>query len=267
MRRSGSAGRGITGRLRRPSAAMCVALVALFVALSGGAYAAVTLPDHSVGARQLKTFAVTNPKLAVDSVGSRKIMPGAVGFYRVNRNEVQLRVNGSCAGTDQAITSVSITGTTTCGSTSAVASDSGAGKATTIATGTTPTTVATYSTAGGTAYLAQADPSIEVSGTAADIANAHVTVTCKLAVGTSTSAVTTQTATVDVNPVGDTEYASLPLSVIAPSSPNAETATLSCTQSSTGSTKAPTVAMTGTINALGITPPASTTTTAAAAKH
>ena len=55
-------------------------------------YAAVTLPAHSVGATQLKSFAVTNPKLGVNSVGSRKIMPGAVGFYRVNRNEVQLRV-------------------------------------------------------------------------------------------------------------------------------------------------------------------------------
>ena len=69
-----------------------MALVALFVALSGGAYAAVALPNASVGSAQLKTFAVTNPKLGTNSVGSRKIMPGAVGFYRVNRNEVQLRV-------------------------------------------------------------------------------------------------------------------------------------------------------------------------------
>ena len=72
--------------------------VALFVALSGGAYAAATLPAHSVGATQLKSFAVTNPKLGgVNSVGSRKIMPGAVGFYRVNRTEVQLRLKNACA--------------------------------------------------------------------------------------------------------------------------------------------------------------------------
>ena len=64
-------------RLAPPVAgAMAVALVALFVALSGGAYAAVTIPAHSVGATQLKSFAVTNPKLGVNSVGSRKIMPG-----------------------------------------------------------------------------------------------------------------------------------------------------------------------------------------------
>ena len=58
----------------------------------GASYAAVTLPANSVGAAQLKTFAVTNPKLGTNAVGSRKIKPGAVGFYRVNRNEVQLRV-------------------------------------------------------------------------------------------------------------------------------------------------------------------------------
>ena len=251
------------GLRRRPSAAMSVALVALFVALSGGAYAAVTIPDHSIGANQLKTFAVTNPKLGVNSVGSRKIMPGAVGFYRVNRNEVQLRVNGSCTGTDQAITSVSVTGSTTCGTSSPMESDSGAGKATTIPTGTTATTVASYQAAGGTAYLAQADPSIEVSGTAASIAGAHVTVTCKLAVGTSTTAVDTENVTINVDAAGDPEYASLPLNVVAPSSSNAQGATLSCTQAyATGSsTSAPTVAVTGTIYALGVTPPTATTTT------
>ena len=271
MRKPKSVVRGSVGRLRRPSPAMAVALVALFVALSGGAYAAVALPAHSVGATQLKTFAVTNPKLANNAVGSRKIMPGAVGFYRVNRSEVQLRVTGTCTGAGQAITSVSITGSTTCGSSSPMESDSGAGKATPIATGATPTTVATYQAAGGTAYLAQADPSIEVSGTAGSIAGAHVTVSCRLAVGTSTTAVDSRNVTINVDAAGDTEYASLPLNVLAPSSANAQTATLSCTQTATGSIGAPTVAATGTIYALGVTPTATTTTTttttAAAVKH
>ena len=207
------------GARRRPSAAMVVALSALFVALSGGAYAAVALPKASVGAAQLKTFAVTNPKLGTNSVGSRKIMPGAVGFYRVNRSEVQLRVTGTCAGAGQAITSIGISGSTTCGSSSPVESDSGAGKATTVATGATPTTVATYQAAGGTAYLVQADPSITVSGTG--LAANHVTVTCKLAAGTSTTAVDTSSVTVNVNAAGDTEDTSLPLSLVAPTSANA----------------------------------------------
>ncbi len=261
MRRPGSAARGFAGRLRRPSPAMCVSLIALFLSAGGASYAAVTIPAASVGATQLKTFAVTNPKLGTNSVGSRKIMPGAVGFYRVNRNEVQLRVNGSCTGAGQAITSVSVTGSTTCGSNSPIESDSGAGKATAIASGTTPTTVATYQAAGGTAYLVQADPSIEVSGTAATVAGAHVTITCKLAAGTSTSAVDTENVTAHVDAAGDSEYTSLPLRVLAPTSNNAETIALSCTQTASGSTTAPTVTATGTIYSLGVTPATTTTST------
>ena len=267
MRKPSSVLRSSARRLRRPSPAMAVALVALFLSAGGASYAAVTLPNHSVGAKQLKTFAVTNPKLAVNAVGSRKIMPGAVGFYRVNRNEVQLRVTGSCTGANQAITSISITGSTTCGtsSSSPVESDSGAGKATTIPTGTTPTTVASHQIAGGTAYLVQAAPSIEVSGTAAAIGGAHVNVACKLAAGPSTTAVDMRNLTINVDASGDPEYASLPLSVIASTAANAETATLSCTQTSTGSASAPTIAATGTIYAIGVSP--TTTTTTAAVKR
>lgn len=268
MRRASPTLRGLAGRIRRPSPAMGVALVALFLSAGGASYAAVSLPAHSVGAKQLRTFAVTNPKLGADSVGSRKIMPGAVGFYRVNRNEVQLRVMGSCTGANQAITSISVTGTTTCGtsSSSPAESDSGAGKATIIPTGSTPTSVAGYSLAGGTAYLAQADPSVEVSGTAAGIAHAHVTVTCKLAVGTSTTAVDTENATLNVDSAGDPEYTSIPLRVLAPTSAIAETAALSCTQTTTShsSTSAPTVTATATIYALAVTPAIAST---AAVRH
>lgn len=267
MRRASSALRGLAGRIRRPSPAMGVALIALFLSAGGASYAAVSLPAHSVGATQLRSFAVTNPKLGVRSVGSRKIMPGAVGFYRVNRNEVQLRVTGSCTGTDQAITAVTVTGSTTCGTSSPMEADSGAGKLTAIPAGTTPTSLASYSLAGGTAYLVQADPSVEVSGTAAQIAGAHVTVACKLAAGTATTAVDTESVTVNVDVAGDPEYASIPLRVVAPTNANAETAALSCTQTAAAhsSTSAPTVAATGTIYALGVTPAATATT--AAVRH
>jgi hypothetical protein len=42
-----------------------VALLALFVALGGSAYAATQLPKNSVGAKQLKKGAVTPPKLSI----------------------------------------------------------------------------------------------------------------------------------------------------------------------------------------------------------
>src|SRR4051812_23559831 len=50
--------------MRRPSPAMIVALVALFVGLGGGAYAALKLPKNSVGAKQIRKHAVTPSKVA-----------------------------------------------------------------------------------------------------------------------------------------------------------------------------------------------------------
>src|SRR4051794_30824494 len=46
-------------RLRLPSPAMSVALLALFVAMGGAGYAALKLPRNSVGTAQLKANAVT----------------------------------------------------------------------------------------------------------------------------------------------------------------------------------------------------------------
>jgi hypothetical protein len=62
--------RVLTGR---PSPAMAVALVALFVALGGGAYAAIRLPKDSVGTRELKSQAVTGGKLRDNAVTSAKV--------------------------------------------------------------------------------------------------------------------------------------------------------------------------------------------------
>lgn len=58
---------------RRPSPAMVVALAALFVALGGGAYAAIRLPQHSVGTRELKSQAVTGGILRDNAVTSAKV--------------------------------------------------------------------------------------------------------------------------------------------------------------------------------------------------
>lgn len=63
-------------RIRRPSPAMCVALIALFVALGGTGYAAISLPRDSVGTAQLKDGAVTRSKI---SARARRALRGRHG--------------------------------------------------------------------------------------------------------------------------------------------------------------------------------------------
>jgi hypothetical protein len=55
-------------RLRIPSPAMLVALLALFVALGGSSYAAFKLPKNSVGNKHLKKNAVTGKKVKAGSL-------------------------------------------------------------------------------------------------------------------------------------------------------------------------------------------------------
>jgi hypothetical protein len=50
-------------RSRRPAPATVISVIALFVALGGTGYAAVTLPRNSVGPKQLRTNAVTSSKV------------------------------------------------------------------------------------------------------------------------------------------------------------------------------------------------------------
>jgi len=52
-----------TARRRRPSAGVVLAIVALFVALGGSSYAAVSLPKASIGAPQIKQGAVNSKKV------------------------------------------------------------------------------------------------------------------------------------------------------------------------------------------------------------
>jgi hypothetical protein len=61
------------GRLRAPSPAFVISLVALFVALGGTTYAATSLPKNSVGTKQLKKNAVTGPKIKKGAVTAAKI--------------------------------------------------------------------------------------------------------------------------------------------------------------------------------------------------
>jgi len=59
-----------------PSPAMVVALIALFVALGGTSYAALTLPKNSVGTKQLKDGAVTAAKISSSAGGAVRVVGG-----------------------------------------------------------------------------------------------------------------------------------------------------------------------------------------------
>lgn len=64
-------------RLKAPSPALVISLIALFVALGGTAYAATRLARNSVGTKQLKNSAVTSSKIKNGAVTSAKLSAGA----------------------------------------------------------------------------------------------------------------------------------------------------------------------------------------------
>jgi hypothetical protein len=113
---------------KRLTFANLISFLALFVALSAGAYAATSLPANSVGALQLKTNAVTAHKIAADAVTHGKIAAHAVTGAQVapgsltgaNINLATLGKVPSAAVADSAsvarIKTVTATGTAVAGS-------------------------------------------------------------------------------------------------------------------------------------------------------
>src|SRR5919202_4430699 len=63
-------------RVRRPSPAMVVAVLALFVAMGGAGYAAFKLPKNSVGSKQIKKNAVNSSKVANGSLRAADFKSG-----------------------------------------------------------------------------------------------------------------------------------------------------------------------------------------------
>jgi hypothetical protein len=62
----------------RPSPAMVVAMLALFIALAGTSYAAVKLPANSVGSKQIKANAVVSSKIKNGSITRADLALGAL---------------------------------------------------------------------------------------------------------------------------------------------------------------------------------------------
>ena len=75
-------------RPRRPSAALVISCIALFVALGGASYAAINLPKNSVGTKQIKKKAVKTNKLATKAVKVGKIGPEAVKAGKIAKNAI-----------------------------------------------------------------------------------------------------------------------------------------------------------------------------------
>ena len=62
----------------RPTYANVVATVALFIALGGGAYAAVTFPANSVGSKQIKKNAVLAANIKKNAVNGSKVLDNSL---------------------------------------------------------------------------------------------------------------------------------------------------------------------------------------------
>lgn len=227
---------------RRPSAALLVSCVALFVSLGGASYAAMTIPNNSVGAAQLKKNAVTNSKLSNNSVTFKKIAPNSVGKVRANLGQLQQRVTGKCAG-GTAIGTVGKDGKVTCNATLPSGLQTTSNTATISPTATGPTTVTSVSLPSGPNYMTFANPTVAVSGIPAG--NQRVQASCTLTVGSNTQ---TRAATV-IGTAGNTTDASIPLQLAGPSG----TASVACTAKAQSGTL-PTTTVTAALDALQINP-------------
>jgi hypothetical protein len=213
---------------RRPSPAIVIASVALFVALGGASYAAVFLPANSVGNSQIRNNAVSYQKIRVNSIG----------WQRANLSTLQMRVTGTCRS-GSAVGSVGHWGTVTCNSTAPSQLGTTNNSA---AVGSTQTTVNSESLPSGGSFLALANPTAVVTSGAT---SQHVSVSCTLTVGSNTE---TRSVTIDTNGTsGQQSSGSIPLQATGQSG----TSSVSCQSSSTGGT-APSVSVTSALNAIQI---------------
>jgi hypothetical protein len=63
---------------RRPSPALVISMVALFVAMGGTGYAALKLPKNSVGSKQIRTGAVGSSEVKNGSLTKKDFRAGQI---------------------------------------------------------------------------------------------------------------------------------------------------------------------------------------------
>lgn len=87
----------------RPSPAMVVAMIALFVAMSGVGYAA-SVADNSVGTKALKSRAVTGDKIAKNTILGSRIINGTIKGKDINMSQLGTVPSASTAGSFATVT-------------------------------------------------------------------------------------------------------------------------------------------------------------------
>jgi len=234
---------------RRPSPAIAISSVALFLSLGGVGYAATQLPRNSVGSRQIRNQAVTY----------RKIRPSSVGIVRANTSQLQVRVGGTCPA-GSGIGSIDKAGKVTCNR--SLPQRFGTTDNTDGNVGSTAAAIASVGLPAGASYLAFANPTVTVTPAKGVTDVQHVTVTCKLTVGSNAE---TRSTTIDTSAPAETggtvtqalaSTGSVPMQMLG----QAGTGSLACSSavspvavaSGKPQPAAPTVAVTSSIDAVQV---------------
>jgi hypothetical protein len=214
---------------------MVISLIALFVALGGASYAAVSLPNNSVGTAQIKNNAVNYKKIATHTIG----------LQRIDATKVQVRVSGTCKNAS-AINTVAQGGKVTCQST--LPTEFGASSDST-SVGTTAATVVSKILPAGN-YLLTAVPyaTINPSNTPG---GQQVQVTCTLSAASGSSQ--TRTVAIEVGQSTRTQTVAIPMTFPTTVGAPQGTAHVDCLHAATPTTPAmpdPTVTVQSTLNAI-----------------
>jgi hypothetical protein len=211
---------------------MVISLIALFVALGGASYAAVSLPKNSVGTAQIKN----------NAVNYKKITQHTIGLQRIDATKVQVRVSGTCKN-DSAINTVAQGGKVTCQST--LPTQFGASSDSTSVGTTSATVISKILPAGN--YLLTAVPyaTINPSSTAA---GQQVQVTCTLSAASGSSQ--TRTVSIEVGQGTRTQTVAIPMTFPTTVGAPQGTAHVDCLHAATPATPDPAVTVQSTLNAI-----------------
>jgi hypothetical protein len=229
---------------RRPSASMAVSVVALFIALGGVGYAAVQVPNNSVGNAQLKNGAVSTGKIKDSAVTYKKIAQHTIGLQRIDPTKIQVRVSGTCPG-NSAINTVAQGGKVTCHSTLPPQFGASSQPA---SVGTSSTTVVSKLLPGGD-YLLNANAYATINPAVTAHADQQVQVTCTLSAASGASE--TRTVSVLSGATGSpNQQVAIPLTFPTTVASPQGTAHLDCAHAATPAAPDPAVSVAATLNAI-----------------